>query len=337
MGDPSLIIPTEELGIKDNLSYEDIPVQILDHQVRKLKTKEVASVKVFWRNHLLRKLLGRLRELEFQVDDWVFLKVSPLNGVMRFGKKGKLSPRYVGPYRILKRIASVVPLETVAVKDRLSYEDVPIENLDHQVRRLRNKKVASVKVWWRSQSVEGAIWETETAMKANEFAYSWNSVQSEIQFSVLSGATHGWHPRTVSQTTARASGSLFTTTTLPKPSSENRLSLDPLPDRPTVYRSGMIRGLCLWIQTPLPASNTDYGRPALTVVQCMLYSILHAQYLSSTDAYVHYIFSCCTFRFSASKSRLDRFSISSPAESVVSPHSPRTIVMSLFSIVFLVL
>ena len=50
----------------------------------------------------------RRRELEYQVDDWVFLKVSPLKGVMRFGKKGKLSPRYVGPYKILKRIEKVV-------------------------------------------------------------------------------------------------------------------------------------------------------------------------------------------------------------------------------------
>ena len=41
----------------------------------------------------------RRRELEFQVDDWVFLKVSPMKGVMRFGKKEKLSPRYVGPYK----------------------------------------------------------------------------------------------------------------------------------------------------------------------------------------------------------------------------------------------
>ena len=47
------------------------------------------------------------RELEFQVDDWVFLKVSPMKGVMRFGKKEKLSPTYVGSYKILKRICKV--------------------------------------------------------------------------------------------------------------------------------------------------------------------------------------------------------------------------------------
>ncbi|WMV45272.1 hypothetical protein MTR67_038657 [Solanum verrucosum] len=120
-----------------------------------------------------------------------------MKGVMKFGKKGKLSPRYVGPYRILKRIgivaydlefpadlaavypvfhisllkkcvgdpASVVSLETMAVKDSLSYDDVAVEILDRQVRRLRNKKVASTKVWWSSQSVEGATWEAEVAMK----------------------------------------------------------------------------------------------------------------------------------------------------------------------------
>ena len=105
---------------------------------------------------------------------------------MRFGKKGKLSPRYVGPYKILKRIgkgaydlelptklaakhpvfhisllkkcvgdpASIVTLESVAVKDSLSYEDLPVEILDLQGRTLRNKEVTSVKVLLRSQSVE---------------------------------------------------------------------------------------------------------------------------------------------------------------------------------------
>ena len=62
--------------------------------------------------------------------------------------------------------ASRVLLENVAVKDSLSYEDVPVEILDRQVRRLRNKEVASVKVLWKNQSVDGATWEAEAAMKA---------------------------------------------------------------------------------------------------------------------------------------------------------------------------
>ena len=51
-------------------------------------------------------------------------------------------------------LASIVPLESMAVKDNLSYEDVLVEILDRHVRRLRNKEVTSVKVLWRSQSIE---------------------------------------------------------------------------------------------------------------------------------------------------------------------------------------
>ena len=73
----------------------------------------------------------RRRELEFQVNDWIFLKVSPMTGVMRFGKKGKFSPRYVGPYKILKRIGKVsyeleLPAKLAVVHPvfRISLEEV---------------------------------------------------------------------------------------------------------------------------------------------------------------------------------------------------------------------
>ncbi|XP_019068947.1 uncharacterized protein [Solanum lycopersicum] len=56
--DPSLIVPTENVGIQDNLFNEEVLVQILDLQVRTLRKKEVASVSVLWRNHLLKKQLG---------------------------------------------------------------------------------------------------------------------------------------------------------------------------------------------------------------------------------------------------------------------------------------
>ncbi|WMV45656.1 hypothetical protein MTR67_039041 [Solanum verrucosum] len=49
----------------------------------------------------------RRRDLEFDVDDWVYLKISPMNGVMRFRKKKKLSPHYVGTYKIFRRICKV--------------------------------------------------------------------------------------------------------------------------------------------------------------------------------------------------------------------------------------
>ena len=62
--------------------------------------------------------------------------------------------------------AFVVPLKSVVVKDSFSYEDVPVEFLDWKVRRFRNKDFASVKVFWRNQSVEGTTWEAQAAMKA---------------------------------------------------------------------------------------------------------------------------------------------------------------------------
>ncbi|WMV30080.1 hypothetical protein MTR67_023465 [Solanum verrucosum] len=141
---------------------------------------------------------NRKRDLEFEVDDWVHLKISPMKGVMRFGKKGKLIPRYVGPYEILKRVGkvayelkllielalvhpvfhisilkkfigdplSILPLEGLWVNENLYYEEVPVEILDRQVKKLRNKEVSPVKVLWRNHLVEGATWEAEADMKS---------------------------------------------------------------------------------------------------------------------------------------------------------------------------
>ena len=53
IGDPISILPVEGLGIKEEISNEEVPVEILDRQIKKLRNKEVASVKVLWRNHLV--------------------------------------------------------------------------------------------------------------------------------------------------------------------------------------------------------------------------------------------------------------------------------------------
>ncbi|WMV18413.1 hypothetical protein MTR67_011798 [Solanum verrucosum] len=121
-----------------------------------------------------------------------------MKGVIRFGKKGKLSPRYISPYRISKRIGNVayevkLPPELAAVhsifhismlkkcmrdpslikttknigiKDSLSYEEISIQIFDRQVRKLRTNEVTSVKVLWRNQFVEEATWKTEEDMKS---------------------------------------------------------------------------------------------------------------------------------------------------------------------------
>ncbi|XP_015169925.1 uncharacterized protein [Solanum tuberosum] len=113
----------------------------------------------------------RRKDLEFEVDDWVYLKVSPMKDVKRFGKKGILSPQYIDPYHISKRVSNVayeleapsesaavhpvfhismlkkcmdnpsliVRIENIGIKDNLSYEEMPVRILDHHVRKLRTK------------------------------------------------------------------------------------------------------------------------------------------------------------------------------------------------------
>lgn len=60
---PSLIIPTYNVGMKDIISYEEIPGEIVDRRLCKLRTKEVASVKVLRINQLLKKLLRKMRRI----------------------------------------------------------------------------------------------------------------------------------------------------------------------------------------------------------------------------------------------------------------------------------
>ncbi|WMV46374.1 hypothetical protein MTR67_039759 [Solanum verrucosum] len=71
--------------------YEAIEkVQLIRERLKTAQSREMSNADV------------RRRELEFEIGDWVYLKISPMKGLMRFGKKGKLSPRFVGPYQILK-------------------------------------------------------------------------------------------------------------------------------------------------------------------------------------------------------------------------------------------
>ena len=84
--------------------------------------------------------------------------------------------------------ASIVPLESVVVKYTLFYEDVPIEIHECHVRRLRNKKITSVKVLWRSQSVEGAISDEEKDIKAklpHLFVFDSTTASGNSSFSIF--------------------------------------------------------------------------------------------------------------------------------------------------------
>ncbi|KAI3821409.1 hypothetical protein L1987_08976 [Smallanthus sonchifolius] len=139
----------------------------------------------------------RRRPIEFNVGDRVMLKVSPWKGIIRFRKRGKLSPRFIGPFRIMARVGEVayrlelpdelsgihptfhvshlrkcladesahVPLTDIEVDNSLNYIEEPVAILDRKEKRLRNKVIQLVKVQWKHRKGSEATWETETEMK----------------------------------------------------------------------------------------------------------------------------------------------------------------------------
>ncbi|CAN4076422.1 unnamed protein product [Withania somnifera] len=110
---------------------------------------------------------ARIRGLEFSIGDWVFLKVSPMKGVMRFELSIVHPVFHVSMlHRCIGDPSRITPIEDVQVTEELGYEEVPVAILDRQVKKLRNKEVASIKVLWRNQQVEEVTWEAEEAMKS---------------------------------------------------------------------------------------------------------------------------------------------------------------------------
>ncbi|GJT27539.1 putative reverse transcriptase domain-containing protein [Tanacetum coccineum] len=121
--------------------------------------------------------------MEFQVGDKVMLKVSPWKGVIRFGKRGKLNPRYIRPFKVLEKVGSVVyklelseelsrvhntfyvsnlkkchadeplavPLDGLHFDDKLQFVEEPVKIMDREVKQLRRSRVLIVKVRWNSR------------------------------------------------------------------------------------------------------------------------------------------------------------------------------------------
>ncbi|GJW63523.1 putative reverse transcriptase domain-containing protein [Tanacetum coccineum] len=119
----------------------------------------------------------RRKLLEFQVGDRVMLKVSPRKGVIRFGKRGKLNPRYIGPFKILERIGPVVykleipeeisnvhstfhvsnlkkclsdeslfiPMKKLRLDDKLNFVEELVEIMDREVKKLKQSRILIIK------------------------------------------------------------------------------------------------------------------------------------------------------------------------------------------------
>nr|GEX26355.1 hypothetical protein [Tanacetum cinerariifolium] len=116
---------------------------------------------------------ARQKPLEFQVGDKVMLKVSPRKGVIRFGKRGKLNPRYIGPFKIIAKAGTkcmsdeplAIPLDEIQVDDKLHFIKEPIEIMDREVKRLNQSRIPIVKVRWKSRRGLEFTWEREDQMQ----------------------------------------------------------------------------------------------------------------------------------------------------------------------------
>ena len=136
------------------------------------------------------------RDLQFEIGDRVFLMISPWKGIMRFGRRGKLSPRFIGPAEIVSKVgpvayrlklppklsrihdtfhvsmlrkyipdpSHVLREQLVQLKENLTYEETPMQIVDRKEQVL-SKAIPLVKVLWRNHEREAATWELEAQMR----------------------------------------------------------------------------------------------------------------------------------------------------------------------------
>jgi hypothetical protein len=133
------------------------------------------------------------------VGDHVFLKVSPWKGITRFGHKGKLSPRYIGPFEILERVglvayrialppalskihnvfhvsslqkyisdpSHILDFQPIQIREDLTYDEQPIKILDCKEQVLRRRTIWFVQVLWQNHGTKEATWELEEEMRTS--------------------------------------------------------------------------------------------------------------------------------------------------------------------------
>jgi hypothetical protein len=163
-----------------------------EEKVRVIKNLEAAQAKQKSYHDKRRK------PLQFEVGEHVYLKVSPTKGIQRFGFKGKLAPRYIGPYEIketcgpvayqlklpphmsavhdvfhvsqlrkcVRLPTEVLPEPEIEIEPDLSYQEYPVKVLDQKERSTRARSIRMYKVQWSHHSVEEATWETEDFLRS---------------------------------------------------------------------------------------------------------------------------------------------------------------------------
>jgi hypothetical protein len=163
----------------------------MQDQVIRDNLKLAQSRQKSYANHIRRKL-------SFQVGDFVYLKVSPMRGLHCFMIRGKLAPRYIGPFKILEQRGEVayqlelppqlldvhdvfhvsqlrkclrvleeqMPLEDLAIGEDLTYEEHPVKIMDTLEKVTRNNRYKMCKVQWSNHTEEEATWKKEDQLKA---------------------------------------------------------------------------------------------------------------------------------------------------------------------------
>ncbi|GKE99209.1 putative reverse transcriptase domain-containing protein [Tanacetum coccineum] len=141
--------------------------------------------------------IGR-KPLEFQVGDRIMLKVSPRKGIIHFGKRGKLYPRYVGPFKILEWIGLVayklelpeelssihntfhvsnlkkclsdesliISMKELQLDDKINFVEELVEVMDREIKQLKRSRIPIVKVRWNSKRGPEFTWEREDEIRA---------------------------------------------------------------------------------------------------------------------------------------------------------------------------
>ncbi|GJR55094.1 putative reverse transcriptase domain-containing protein [Tanacetum coccineum] len=136
----------------------------------------------------------RRKPLEFQIGDKVMLKVSPWKGVIRFGKRGKLNPRYIGPFKIIDKCMIdeplAIPLDEIQIDDKLHFIEEPVEIINREVNHLKQSRISIVKVRCNSRRGPEFTWERKDQMQKkypifSQFQHPWQKQRRSFEDKAL--------------------------------------------------------------------------------------------------------------------------------------------------------